>query len=144
MKQNILVNLTGAILLPCILGGCSPEKANAESPCPPRFNSAEISVIDSITNDPISTSTVVLAGEIYDESTDQSSDTEIIVDYDIDRGIYSLPYEIDGIEGDPSNLTIYTTDPSYHSNVSKTSHYDLGCTTLEYTIYLCPNGTACR
>ncbi len=143
MKKQNLFQLTTLIILPWCLSGCTAEKANAESPCPASINSANVTLLDSISNEAITTATLVLAGNIYDKSIQQSSDSEITVDYSSEQELYHLPYESD-IEINMSNLTIYTSDSAYHSNVSKPKFSDKSCTALEYTIYLCPNGTACR
>jgi len=144
MKKEKLLALTTLLVLPWLFSGCTAEKANAESPCPATINSANIVLLDSISNEPISTATLVLAGSIYDKSLQQFSDSEITVDYSSELELYHLPYESGGIEINMRNLTIYTSDSTYHSNVSKPDFSDKGCTSLEYTIYLCPNGTACR
>lgn len=144
MSKSILFKLTSVFSLLCLLSSCSSGNANAESPCPSSINSAKITLLDSISNETITTATVVLAGLFYDNSNQQLSDSEIIVGYSSDEETYYLPYESNGVEIDLENLTIYSTDSTYHSNVSKPSYFDKGCTELEYTIYLCPNGTACR
>jgi len=144
MKKEKLLALTTLLVLPWLFSGCTAEKANAESPCPATINSANITLLDSISNEPISTATLVLAGSMYDKSLQQSSDSEIIVSYSSELERYLLPYESKGVEISMSNLTIYASDSTYHSNVSKPDFSDKGCTSLEYTIYLCPNGTACR
>ncbi len=144
MNKNILYKLSSTIILSWLLSSCSSEEANAESPCPTSINSAKVVLLDSISNERIPSATVVLAGQILDKSNDQISNSEVTIDYDNDLELYHLPYEINGVDIDLANLTIYTTDSAYHSNVSKPSYFDKGCTELEYTIYLCPNGTACR
>ncbi len=144
MNKIILYKLSSTIILSWLLSSCSSDEANAESPCPTSINSAKVILLDSISNERISSATVVLAGQIFDNSNDQTSNTEITINYDNDLEAYHLPYEINGVEIDSDNLILYTADTSYHSNVSKPSYFDIGCTELEYTIYLCPNGTACR
>lgn len=143
MNKYILYKLATIIVFPCLLSSCSPEKANAESPCPSSINSAKIILLDSISNEPITTATIVLAGKFHDNSDQQLSDSEVTIDYSSELQSYYLPYEND-VEIDISNLTIYATDSFYNSNVSKPSYFDKTCTELEYIIYLCPNGTACR
>jgi len=97
-----------------------------------------------MSNEEITTATVVIAGQFYDNFNRQLSYSEITVSYSSEEEVYHLPYESDGVDIELSNLTIYATDQDYHANVSKPSYFDIGCTELKYTIYLCPNGTACR
>ena len=144
MNKNILYKLSSIIIFSWLLSSCRSEEANAESPCPTSINSAKIALLDSISNERITSATVVLAGQILDKSNDQISNSEITIDYDNDLEVYHLPYDINGVDINSDNLTLYATDTLYHSNVSKPSYFDIVCTELEYTIYLCPNGTACR
>jgi len=144
MNQSILPKLFVLIIGSSLLSSCSSEKANATSLCPSSINSARIVLLDSVTEESITTASVIIAGQTYDKSIKQLSDSELIVSYSNDLEVYYLPYEFNSVEINPENVTIYAIDSGYNSNVSKPKQHDISCSELEYTIYLCPIGSACR
>lgn len=122
--------------------GCSPDSAHADSPCPSSFNSLDIRVFDSISGEEVKTAEVTISGNVFDNSTMEYAQTEVSFNYDANIGNYGFVYSSDGIEIDQEDVTIYTIDSLYGSNVTKPQNF--GCTSLESKIYLCPKGTACR
>ena len=141
-KIRNISKLTSVLLIYLMNSGCSSEDANAESPCPTSFNSSEIRVLDSITGIEVTTAEVIIAGNIYDNTTKEYANSEVIFNFNAEVGSYGFQYSHDGIEIDQRDVIIYTIDDSYNSNVTKPQEF--GCTNLESTIYLCPNGSACR
>lgn len=137
--NNLLVWCKTASLISALLLNTACSPSNAESPCPPTIKSASITVIDSISDDIISTADVYLSGQFYDADQDDLADIEIRLDYDPDYLSYRMFTDLN-IEHD--GLTIYTLDDDYHYNVSKPLIFD--CTSLELEVHVCPNGTACR
>ncbi|CAA0099678.1 Uncharacterised protein [BD1-7 clade bacterium] len=137
-KISIIFVLSSTLLQ----SGCSSEKAHAESPCPSRIYGASLTVLDSISREVVSTSSVYLSGR-SSNNNGEIVETQII--YNSDAEIYRH----DSVFGDSrlnlsksQEIFIYVTDSNYNSNVSVA--YNYGCTDIEQTIYLCPNGTACR
>jgi hypothetical protein len=141
-KIGIYSSLMSVLFVQLISTGCSSDDAHADSPCPTSFNSLEVKVLDSVSGEEIKTAELIVAGNIYDKEKNEYAEGEVSFIYDSDFESYGFRYSGDGIEIDQKDVTIYTLDRLYDSNVTKPKNF--GCTSLETTIYLCPKGTACR
>ncbi len=145
MKINrSLIKLACVLPLYIMNTGCSSDDAHATSPCPGSINSSEVIVLDSISGNEITTADVIFSGNTFDPATKEYGVSETIFNYDSERKSYGFSYfnNDTDFEIEKDSITIYTIDESYNYNVTKPKIY--GCTGLEVTIYLCPNGTACR
>ena len=141
-KIRMISKLISVLLIYVMNSACTSEDANATTPCPNAVKSAEIIVLDSITGIEIKTAEVVFAGNIYDNTTEEYGNSEVVFNYNVETENYGFEYTLNGIEIEKGSLTIYTFDDSYHANVTKPQDYE--CTNLKATIHLCPNGSACR
>ena len=146
INQNTLIFRLPLIIFTCgLLQSCGSSTANAESPCPTGFfNSADVVLLDSISEEKITTATVVLSGFVFDETTQQPINQEFQASYSNHSELYHFPYTQGAPDISVDGLTIYAIDTNYQSHVAKPQVTNIGCTTLEYQIYMCPNGTACR
>ncbi|CAA0117788.1 Uncharacterised protein [BD1-7 clade bacterium] len=139
-KISIVFALSSILLQ----SGCSSDKAYAESPCPSEIYGAEIAVLDSVSKEIVSTSSVYLSGKSFNENGEVvEAETQIIYNSDSETYLYEPLVENSRLNLNKSKESfIYVIDSNYNSNVS--AAYNYSCTELKQTIYLCPNGTACR